>query len=285
MRAEAVADPEDFLERAAVVLADEARHNLIRGIVRTLVRSPETYPNSRLYLVTDGSETLAAAAVTLPNRLIVADALVDEAVAPLAAFVAAETDLPGAVGNRPTIDRFIREWQSITGREAILEMTQGVFQVRNVKPIPSPPGSPRVATASDRDLVELWIADFSAEALPNEPRDEERLRKAIAHTLDGEGPGAFWIWENDGEAVSLSGHGNPTGNGIRIGPVYTPVARRGNGYASALVAAESQWLLDGGYRFCFLYADLGNPTSNAIYERIGYRQVAEAASYGFGEAP
>ena len=63
--------------------------------------------------------------------------------------------------------------------------------------------------------------------------------------------------------------------------MYTPPQHRGNGYASALVAAQSQWLLDNGYEFCFLYTDLANPTSNAIYERIGYSQVAEAGMYSF----
>ncbi len=81
--------------------------------------------------------------------------------------------------------------------------------------------------------------------------------------------------------MALSGYGHPTGAGIRIGMVYTPPEHRGNGYATALVADQSQWLLDNGYDACFLFTDLANPTSNRIYERIGYRQVAEAASYGF----
>ena len=58
--------------------------------------------------------------------------------------------------------------------------------------------------------------------------------------------------------------------------MYTPPELRGRGYATALTAELSQRLLDGrlfegGRRFCFLYTDLANPTSNAIYERIGYR--------------
>jgi predicted GNAT family acetyltransferase len=40
-------------------------------------------------------------------------------------------------------------------------------------------------------------------------------------------------------------------------------------------------LLEQGYRSCFLYTDLSNPTSNAIYERIGYRRVAESTEYRF----
>ena len=91
----------------------------------------------------------------------------------------------------------------------------------------------------------------------------------------------FWLWEDDGTEVSLSGYGGRTPNGIRIGPVYTPLPYRGSGYATALVAAQSRWLLSEGRQFCFLYTDLSNPTSNAIYRRIGYEQVAESSEYGF----
>ena len=62
-----------------------------------------------------------------------------------------------------------------------------------------------------------------------------------------------------------------------------PGDERGRGYATALVAEQSQKLLDAGRRFCFLYTDLANPTSNAIYERIGYVKIAESAMVEFGE--
>lgn len=107
------------------------------------------------------------------------------------------------------------------------------------------------------------------------------MAKMISRRLSDDGINEYWLWEDAGRVVAWSGHGNPTGRGIRIGPVYTPPELRGNGYATGLVAAQSRWLIEHGYDFCFLYTDLGNPTSNAIYERIGYRQVAEAAKYEF----
>jgi predicted GNAT family acetyltransferase len=94
------------------------------------------------------------------------------------------------------------------------------------------------------------------------------------------------LWEDEGEPVSFAGWGGRTPNGIRVGPVYTPPELRGRGYATAVTAELSQGLLDGrlfdgGRQFCFLYTDLANPTSNAIYERIGYRRVAESAEVLF----
>jgi predicted GNAT family acetyltransferase len=68
---------------------------------------------------------------------------------------------------------------------------------------------------------------------------------------------------------------------MRIGPVYTPPDYRGRGYASACTAALSQQMLYAGYQYCFLYTDLSNPTSNRIYQNIGYELVCDIDSYRF----
>jgi predicted GNAT family acetyltransferase len=47
------------------------------------------------------------------------------------------------------------------------------------------------------------------------------------------------------------------------------------------VVALSQLLLDTGYAFCFLFTDLNNPTSNHIYQEIGYRAVSDVDSHAF----
>ncbi|HSS37114.1 MAG TPA: GNAT family N-acetyltransferase, partial [Patescibacteria group bacterium] len=72
-----------------------------------------------------------------------------------------------------------------------------------------------------------------------------------------------------------------TPHGARVGPVYTPPARRGRGYASACVAGASQAGLDSGLRFLFLFTDLANPTSNHIYETIGYEPIRDVDIWRF----
>ena len=81
--------------------------------------------------------------------------------------------------------------------------------------------------------------------------------------------------------VSLAGFGSLTPNGIRIGSVYTPPEHRNRGYGTAVTAAVSQLLLERGHRFCFLYTDLANPTSNAIHARIGYEPVCDSREPAF----
>jgi predicted GNAT family acetyltransferase len=65
----------------------------------------------------------------------------------------------------------------------------------------------------------------------------------------------------------------------RVGGVYTPPALRGHGYASANVAAASQHALDSGAVACMLYTDRANPTSNRIYQALGYRPVGDAQEW------
>jgi predicted GNAT family acetyltransferase len=103
----------------------------------------------------------------------------------------------------------------------------------------------------------------------------------VDYRLDPDTGRGVLLWEHDGEIVSFAGWGGPTPNGARVGPVYTPPELRGRGYATAATAELSRRLLASGRRFCFLYTDLANPTSNAIYERIGYRRVCESAEIVF----
>ena len=163
-------------------------------------------------------------------------------------------------------------------------MSQGVFRLDTVSKPPEAPGISRPARDEEAEaLGEMWLA-FEEEAMGHID-DPEATRQNLARRIRGQSAriGA-WVHEVDGRIVSLSGHSGPTPNGIRIGPVYTPPDLRGHGYATQLVATQSQWLLDNGHRYCFLYTDLANPTSNSIYQRIGYRQIAESAQYSFSRS-
>ena len=112
------------------------------------------------------------------------------------------------------------------------------------------------------------------------PRRRRRAARAIVDARLGGGEAGIALWEPRADPSRSSASG-PTPNGIRIGPVYTPPELRGRGYGSALTAQVSQLQLDRGKRFCFLYTDLANPTSNAIYMRIGYERVCDSRELAF----
>ncbi|HEY2182869.1 MAG TPA: GNAT family N-acetyltransferase [Gaiellaceae bacterium] len=278
-------DAAAFLAEAEpLLLADEARHNLILGIAGTIRDSPDHYPTRSLWLVRDEGEVAAAALRTPPYNLILAAPRSDDALTVLARGIAA--DLPGVVGAEPEAAGFADLWSQQTGLRARTNMRQGVYALEQVRPPSAVPGSARVATANDRELALRWWIAFGQEVLHEGRPGRDRAEATLEHRLSSPSAGIL-LWEDGGVPVSLAGWGGPTPNGIRVGPVYTPPELRGRGYATALSADLSQRLLDGrlfegGRRFCFLYTDLANPTSNAIYERVGYRRVAESAEIVFG---
>jgi len=279
-------DAAAFLAEAEpLLLADEARHNLILGIAGTIRDAPARYPARNLWLVQDGEQVAGAALRTPPYNLILARPRSPHALAALAEAVAGE-ELPGVVGAEPEVHEFVELRSRHTSAPFRTSMRQGVYALERVEPLSAAPGAARVATDDDFDLLLRWWIAFGDEVLHEGGPGREDAEENVRHKLRSP-TGGFFLWEDDGDTVSLAGWGGPTPNGIRVGPVYTPPELRGRGYATALTAELSQQLLDGllfegGRRFCFLYTDLANPTSNAIYERIGYRRVAESAEIVFG---
>ena len=190
------------------------------------------------------------------------------------------------VGSVPEAEEFAELWSRRTGLPRAYEHAAGRLRARSRRAAAC---GARVGSRRDggrprarRALVDRLRRGGLHEGGPG----HEQAGASVDFRLSSPTAGIL-LWEDGGEPVSLAGWGGPTPNGIRIGPVYTPPALRGRGYATALTAALSQRLLDGrlfagGRRFCFLYTDLANPTSNAIYERIGYRRVAESAEIVFG---
>ena len=286
MKIDRLDDAGAFLAEAEqLLLADEARHNLILGIAGTVRDAPELYPLRSFWLVRYGDEVVAAALRTPPYNLVLARPQSHHALAALAEAVAGE-ELPGVVGGEPEAEEFAELWTAHTGARAHTNMRQGVYALERVEPVPSVSGAFRVATADDHELALRWWVAFGDEVLHEGGPGRENAGAMVEHRLSSSSSGIV-LWEDDGEPVSLAGWGGPTPNGIRIGPVYTPPELRGRGYATALTADLSQRLLDGRLfdgrrRLCFLYTDLANPTSNAIYERIGYRRAAESAEIVFG---
>jgi predicted GNAT family acetyltransferase len=124
------------------------------------------------------------------------------------------------------------------------------------------------------DLVTPWHDDFNRSV--GQPVEDPR--RSVTRILE---EGRMFGWEVEGRLCALAASSGATPNGMRINHVYTPPEFRGRGYASNLVAALSRRLLEGGRTFCSLFTDLANPTSNKIYQQIGYRTVADFRHWEF----
>ena len=138
-----------FLEQAGpLLLADEARHNLILGISGTLRESPDRYIEKHFWVGIDDGEPVAAAIRTPPYNLILATPRDEPALVALAAAI--EDELPGVTGTRPEVDTFARLWADAHGLEARTLRGMGVYALEHVQPVPPAPGSSRAREPSRR---------------------------------------------------------------------------------------------------------------------------------------
>jgi uncharacterized protein len=280
------ADARGFLHVIEPLVGDdEARHNLILGIVGIIATHPERYPEYHLWSVESGGAVAAAAMMTPPFPLALARPRERGALTALVSHLIGERlTIPGVSGAEPEAEWFAELWAAATGTEAHLERREGIYRLREVAQISRASGAGRPMDRSDHDRAAAWTEAFVHEALPEEAGALETGRRSLEHRLDPSADAGLWVWEDAGRAVAMAGYSGPTPNGIRVGPVYTPPEARGNGYATSLVAEMSAALLADGRSFCFLYTDLANPTSNAIYRRIGYEHVCDARNVRFIDA-
>ena len=270
-----------FLTHAQAVLEQhEAANNLMIGIAVRLNEFPDRIKMPPyLATVEDGDRLLAAAVMTPPHRVILyAEGDDPDALRLLTQDLhAGGWCVPGVGGIKPTSRAFAEVWSAVTGQPHRAGMNERVYELRRVIP-PAPPisGALRVATEDDLPLMSEWvwgfIQDAGLEGTAEGAREIAELRIADRD---------LFIWDDGGPVSTVTKTRHST-HGIVVSLVYTPPAHRYRGYASAAVAALSQQLLDAGWEFCALFTDLANPTSNSIYQRIGYRPVADFDEYIFG---
>lgn len=267
----------EFLAEAGLFLAArEAEHCLMLGLSTLIAAHPAMYPEAQFWTVHEAGLCVGAALRTPPHNLVLSQ--LDEVRWQTALIEAVlDVELPGALGPTAVVRKLADAWSVRAGKIAARVMQERIFRLeRVIAPRPSA-GTMREGDARDRALLVDWIAAFAAEALTSTQIDAVAMTEQMIQRA-GRVP---YIWEVDGQPVSFAAVTGPTPRGIRVGPVYTPPALRGHGYASNLVAAVSQRQLDTGRSFCFLFTDLANPTSNRIYQAIGYVPVVDVEQYHF----
>ncbi|EOS8269113.1 TPA: GNAT family N-acetyltransferase [Bacillus paranthracis] len=180
-------------------------------------------------------------------------------------------NVPGLIGNKKIVQRLAEEIAMLENKKTTVAMEQGIYELKQVKKKWNGDEVFREVNSDELTLIEQWIYQFCEDV--NLPTTKEEA-KQTAHTLITNH--RLFGLEVDGKLVSVAAKTRPTKNNITVNFVYTPKEERKKGYASNCVATLSQRMLDEGYKTTTLYTDLANPTSNKIYQEIGYEQIAES---------
>ena len=268
-------DPLQFEARVQpFLLLREAENNLLLGLLPGLAKG--IYKKFWMATVEEEGEVLGCVAQTPPWRLVLPRMPAYALASLVDVLLVRSPALEGVNGPLEMVEAFCARWTPRTGAEVVLEMNQGVYALSQVQSPANPaPGGMRVIQVEDLSFLGSWVDGFQqATGLPNSSAAARLLEARLAQ-------GSLYVWETEGQPVSMAGWSGQTPHGVRVNLVYTPPEHRGRGFASILVAQVSQLLLDRGRECCFLYTDLGNPTSNRLYRRLGYHHVCDGQVVGF----
>jgi RimJ/RimL family protein N-acetyltransferase len=276
-------DVATFLGTAGGFLrANAAQNTILLGVAETLqTRGPAAFgdgaPLYGWWMGPDGA--VGAACLQTPPHPLLLTALPPGAATALAAELAGrDHPLPGVNAALEPGTAFAAAWVEHTGQAASVGMRMRLYELGwLLPPDPPPPGRARTAVEADRDLLLAWLGAFHDEVGSIGPRES---RQEVEGRLSF---GGLVFWDHAGAPVSLAGRTLPTGGLARIGPVYTPPELRKRGYAAAVTATVTQAALDDGADGVVLFTDLANPTSNTLYQRLGFRPLADWAVHVFGD--
>ncbi|MFG3061610.1 GNAT family N-acetyltransferase [Streptomyces sp. NPDC048231] len=274
-------DLESFLTRAGEFLHSRpALHTLPLTVTETLrTRGLDVYGAEApaFGCLERAGEVRAAFFRTPPHRLNLTRLTPEEADALAAHWAGLDRPLPGVSADHDTATVFAEAWQRHTGATPTLHERQRLYRLGTLTPPqPLPEGRGRVAGEQDREQLMLWHDEFAVAIGGLTSTDAGSWADARIAS------GRITFWETpDGTPVSMAGVSPMVAGQIRVAPVYTPAHLRGRGYAGAATTEVSRAALAAGAAHVLLFADLANPTSNGLYQRLGYSAVTDFAMYDF----
>jgi GNAT superfamily N-acetyltransferase len=244
----------------------------------TVLRSGALPDDSLLLTVWNNSDLVGAALQTPPYPLACNAIPANSADVVTAELASVRPELNGARGARNATFAFADAWHAVTGRTASVSVDERLYRLGTLRPPQGVVGAPRLTHDDDRRVLIDWVELFYAETFGYQRGKDAGMRFVDAAADKGD---RFILWAVDAVPVSMATLRAPAAGVSRIGPVFTPSDRRSHGYGSAVTAAAAQLALDTGVTDVVLFADLANPTSNAIYRRIGFEPVADSVRIDF----
>jgi predicted GNAT family acetyltransferase len=280
MRVIACSGPGPFLDRAASFLkADPFSTNVVATVATRMASGAPPGNEGQLWLIVEGADgqAIGVAMHTPPHNVFLSRMPQDAARALAERLASNDRDIPGVNGAIESTGAFASAWEGITGHSSKLVTATRMYVLAELVWPEAMVGQARRAEISrDLSVVAEWLAAFHEDAQPHAPLDD--WTATAQRRMEA---GELHLWQVEGAPVSLAGvSGAPVGV-ARVGPVYTPPNWRRNGYGSGITAAASAAALGAGARHVVLYTNLANPTSNSIYQAIGYRPDHDAEERSF----
>jgi len=271
-------DPRQFwTEISPHLKREESKNNLLLGLSHTFLTKPEGCL-FQFALFTD-HELVGAVVGSLfrTNRTLIPAPLKSPEFAKdlFQEIQKSGVEINGIVGELETA----KAYESLfieAGRESRLQMTQGIYRCKKVIPSKNHESLTfRAAQMDDVVQVGQWIENFQREAVPHDPAiiGVDLAKTKIENQM-------IYLIEKESKPVSMAAWSRDIETSCSVNLVYTPPDFRKKGYGSLVTAKLTQYLLDSGKSETNLYTDISNPTSNKIYQNIGYEFVCDSIHIG-----
>jgi predicted GNAT family acetyltransferase len=186
-------------------------------------------------------------------------------------------ETPGVMTEKTLAKSFAKAFSVAKGVNYRIDKDMRIYELLEVNPAIPKIGTLRPAQESDMSFLPYWIEGFnndcfgkSAQTRPDPELYHYHIEKRNLYVL-----------EDKGMPVSIAQINREMQSVCGVGEVYTPPYFRGKGFASSCVADLSRLILERGFTKCVLYTDLANPTSNSIYQKIGYKPVCDSLDIKF----
>ncbi|KUI13898.1 acetyltransferase [Mycolicibacterium acapulense] len=254
------------------------RRDPVANTVELTVLAAAIPDDTLLMSVWQNSDVVAVAMQTPSYPLVCNGIPIDCADVVARGLLRRRPDLTGVRGLRQVAVAIADAWQSHGGHPGTVTLEERLYRLGTLQPPTGVAGAPRWADETDRALLTDWMERFFGETFGHPRDDAARARFVDAAAVRGD---RFLMWDVDGTPVSTALLHAPVAGVSRIGPVFTPAAHRAHGYGSALTAAASQSSLERADAAVVLFTDRANPTSNAIYRKIGFEPVCDFARIDF----
>ena len=265
---------EDVVAYAAAVRPllsqSPVEHTIALTVVEYALERSELLDPPELYgWWTDDDGEVTGAMLHTPGHEPLLERAPDASVRPLVDALAARGRVTGVNGPVREALTFAAVSASALGCRAEVGHVIRLFRLDALlSPDPMPSGAARVAGPQDQELLADWVEAFAEEAHSPVGNAVDSVQRWLAH-------GGLRLWLDDGgRPVSMAVSSLPAFGVSRIGPVYTPVEVRRRGYGAAVTAAVAEAILQQGAT-PVLFTDLANPTSNGVYQRLGFRPVSD----------
>lgn len=276
--------PEEFiLMNEAFLSQKESFHNLKLGLVYGLKAKTIIDTQPLYYSIVENDKSIACALRSNIDRPLTISAMSNDNVDLLINDLINNNEtLEAIVGEETTATYFKDQWIKKKNLSFKVNLHLGVYECFEIIMPTNVEGEIIPAKSEHSEIIKSYIKNFISDCFPHQIIVEENVDALLKKHMDAKS--LYLLKNKKDEIVSMAANSRSTNKGGTISLVFTPSEHRGKGYGSLMVALLSKKIMENGKSFTNLFTDLSNPTSNSIYQKIGYVKIGQNIHFDFTSA-